>query len=160
MLDPAVRDALEATGVDYEVVDCDPDFADTTAFCERYGFAPEMSANTIVVASKKEPRQYVACVVTATTKVDVNGTVKRMLGVNKASFADAEETKAITGQMIGGVTALGLPPGLPIWVDRRVYDQEEIILGGGSRSAKVKVSPKVFDALPNAMVLDGLAVPR
>ena len=160
MLDPGVRDALDATGVPYEVVDCDPDFADTAAFCERYGYAPEMSANTIVVASKKEPKKYVACVVTATTKLDVNGTVKRMLGVNKASFADAEETKALTGQMIGGVTALGLPPDLPIWVDRRVADQDEIILGGGSRSAKIKVSPKIFDVLPNATVVDDLAMER
>ena len=58
--DPAVTAALEATGVPYEVLECDPDFADTVAFCERYGVPPERSANTIVVASKAEPRRFAA----------------------------------------------------------------------------------------------------
>ena len=29
----------------YEIVPCDPDLADTAAFCAAYGFAPEDSAN-------------------------------------------------------------------------------------------------------------------
>ena len=157
-LDPAVRAALDASGVAYEVLPCDPDFADTAAFCERYGFSPEDSANTIVVASKKEPKKFAACVVTATTRLDVNGTVRKLLGVNKASFADAEETKQLTGQMIGGVTALALPPDLRLYVDSRVMQRDEIILGGGSRSAKVKVAPAVLLKLPNVEVIEGLAM--
>src|SRR5262245_56631884 len=77
--------ALDATGVPYEVLECDPAFADTAAFCEHYGIAPSQSANTIVVASKQEPKQYVACVVLATTRLDVNGAVRRRMGVSKAS---------------------------------------------------------------------------
>src|SRR5439155_1543267 len=105
--------ALDGAGVPYELIACDPHFADTAAFCERYGYPPSRSANTIVVASKKEPRRHVACVVLATTRLDVNGVVRRRLGVSKASFASAEETAAITGMTIGGVTALALPDGLP-----------------------------------------------
>src|SRR4051794_38723261 len=40
--------ALDATGLPYQLIECDPAFADTAAFCERYGYAPERSANTIV----------------------------------------------------------------------------------------------------------------
>jgi hypothetical protein len=32
---------LDALGLPYEAMPCDPDFADTAAFCERYGIAPE-----------------------------------------------------------------------------------------------------------------------
>src|SRR5947209_15219893 len=96
--------ALDGAGVDYRLIECDPDFADTAAFCERYGYPPSRSANTIVVVSKKEPRKYVACVALATTRLDVNGVVRRRLGVSKASFASADETMALTGMTIGGVT--------------------------------------------------------
>ena len=44
---------LDALGADYDVMDCDPDLADTAAFCEAYGIAPEDSANCILVASRK-----------------------------------------------------------------------------------------------------------
>ena len=84
-----VSHALDELGVDYEVLPCDPDLADTAAFCEHYGYPPDHSANTIIVGSKTEPKQYVACVVLATTRLDVNKTVRKRLGVRKASFATA-----------------------------------------------------------------------
>lgn len=149
--------ALDATGVPYERMACDPDFADTAAFCERYGVAPQDSANTIVVVAKSDPRQYAACVVLATTKLDVNGAVRARFGVRKVSFASADETRALTGMMIGGVTALALPPDLPLWVDAAVMARPTIVLGGGSRSLKIRVTPHVFDALPGTEVVDGLA---
>ncbi|MDQ4096638.1 MAG: hypothetical protein M3144_02050 [Actinomycetota bacterium] len=150
---------MDRYGVPYEALPCDPEFADTAAFCERYGVAPEDSANTIVVVGKAEPRLYVACLVLATTKLDVNGAVRRRLGVRKASFASAEETMEVTGMMIGGVTPLALPRGVPLWVDQRVIGRPEVVLGGGSRSLKVRVSPELFGRMPNAEIVRGLAVP-
>jgi prolyl-tRNA editing enzyme YbaK/EbsC (Cys-tRNA(Pro) deacylase) len=84
---PIVEAALGAHDITYKVFECDPALADTAAFCERYGFALEQSANTIVVASKTDPAQYACCVVLATTKLDVNKTVCKLLSVRKASFA-------------------------------------------------------------------------
>jgi prolyl-tRNA editing enzyme YbaK/EbsC (Cys-tRNA(Pro) deacylase) len=156
----AVVEALERTGAEYELLDCDPDFADTAAFCERYGVALEDSANTIVVASKKEPRRYVACVVLATTRLDVNGTVRTRLGVSKASFASADETMALTGMMIGGVTPFALRADLPLWIDAAVMARPSVVVGGGSRSLKIRIPPRALAGLPNAEVVDGLARPQ
>jgi len=158
-IEAQVKTALDATGVEYELLPCDPNFADTAAFCEKYGYTPEQSVNTIVVVGKVDPRVYVACAVTAATRLDVNGAVRRRLGVKKASFASADETRELTGMMISGVTALALPEGLALWVDAAVMDQERVILGGGSRSMKVLVTPHVFDRLPNTEVVDSLANP-
>ncbi len=158
-IETAVRSALDELGLPYEALPCDPAFADTAAFCERYGVDPEDSANTIVVAGKGEPRRYAACVVLATTRLDVNGTVRRRLGVRKASFASAEETRELTGMSIGGVTPLALDTGLPVWVDERVMARDSIILGGGSRSRKIRVAPQVFERMAAADVVAGLAVP-
>jgi prolyl-tRNA editing enzyme YbaK/EbsC (Cys-tRNA(Pro) deacylase) len=160
MTDPAetsVRRQLEELGIEHEVVPCHPDLADTAAFCEAYGYAPEDSANTIVVAGKATPPVYAACVVLATTRLDVNGAVRRRLGTRKASFASADETKEMTGMLIGGVTAVGLPPDLPVWVDAAVMERERIILGGGSRSCKLLVAPDALRKIPSVEVVDQLA---
>ena len=54
-IDSTVQLQLDALGVPYEIFPCDPALADTANFCAAYGFNPEDSANTILVASKKEP---------------------------------------------------------------------------------------------------------
>jgi prolyl-tRNA editing enzyme YbaK/EbsC (Cys-tRNA(Pro) deacylase) len=119
----AFTQRLEATGIDFEVVPCDPALADTAAFCEAYGYALEDSANTIVVVGKAEPPVYAACVVLATSRLDVTKVVRKRLGTRKASFASADETKALTGMEFGGVTPVGLPDGLPLGVDARVLER-------------------------------------
>ena len=149
---------LVGLGVAYELFPCDPTLADTAAFCAAYGFAPEDSANTIVVIGKSTPPVYAACVVLATTRLDVNRIVRDRLGTRKASFASAEQTRELTGMAIGGVTVFGLPADLPILVDARVVARERIVLGGGSRSWKVLAAPAILGALPNVTVVDGLAL--
>lgn len=154
-----VRGVLAALDVASEVVPCDPALADTASFCEAYGYAPDDSANTIVVVGKVDPPRFAACVVLATTRLDVNRTVRSRLGVRKASFADAETTQRLTGMAIGGVTPIALPADLPLWVDAAVMSRERIVLGGGSRSCKVLAPPDLLLALPGAEVVEGLAVP-
>jgi len=153
------RDALEAAlaGLGpHELFACDPALADTAAFCAAYGFDLADSANTIIVVGKGTPPAYAACVVLATHRLDVNRAVKARFG-RRSSFAAPEETRELTGQEIGGVTAFGLPAGLPIWVDAAVMTRERIVLGGGSRSWKVIAPPSILLALPGVEVVDGLA---
>jgi prolyl-tRNA editing enzyme YbaK/EbsC (Cys-tRNA(Pro) deacylase) len=157
------RDRLERVlrglGATFELFPCDPALADTAQFCAAYGFALEDSANTIVVVGKADPRRYAACVLLATHRLDVNRTVRARLGTRRASFASAEETRDKTGMAIGGVTAFGLPSGLPIWIDGAVMDRERVVLGGGSRSWKVIAPPSILLNLPESEVVPGLATP-
>ncbi len=153
-----VRDHLGALAIDHEIIPCDPALADTAAFCAAYGYAPEDSANTIVVIGKSDPPKYVACIVLATTRLDVNRVVRKRLGVKKASFADPDQTRELTGMLIGGVTPFGLPDDLPIWVDARVVERPRIVLGGGSRSCKVVGPPALLTAQPMVEVVPDLAV--
>ena len=144
---------LDGLGVPYELQPIDPSFADTAAYCERYGVPLDHAANTIIVASKKEPRRYAACVVKATTRLDVNHAVRRLLETTKVSFASADETRALTGMLIGGVTVFALPADLPLYVDDKVMALEWAILGSGSRSSKVRVSPEALRRLPGVQVV-------
>lgn len=160
-IEARVRAALAASGLPYDTIEIEPEYADTAAFCARYGVALERSGNCIVVASKKPAGKYAACVLLATTRLDVNHAVRDRMGVGRASFAAPEETRILTGMEIGGVTPLALPPELPIYVDARVMTVERVVLGGGSRSLKVDVPPSIFERLPNPVeVVHGLATQR
>ena len=157
--DRAALEAALAGHAEHELFPCDPALADTAAFCAAYGFALADSANTIVVVGKGSPPVYAACVVLATHRLDVNHAVRDRLGVRKASFAAPAETRALTGHEIGGVTAFGLPAGLPLLVDAAVMARDRIVLGGGSRSWKVLAPPSILLTLPGVEVIDGLANP-
>src|SRR4029453_11878336 len=152
-----VASALANLGVPHTVMPCDPAAADTAVFCERYGIAPEDSANTILVAIKREPRRYVACVVLATTRLDVTHKLRDELGEKRPSFADAEETVATTGMLVGGVAPFGLPDTVPVLVDAAVMERPEIVLGGGGRDTKLRLAPTELRKIAAVRVVTGLA---
>jgi prolyl-tRNA editing enzyme YbaK/EbsC (Cys-tRNA(Pro) deacylase) len=160
ILHDRVREALETTGIEeQEVLACAPELADTAEFCAHYGIPATEACNAILVALKSTPRRYVACLVRADTKLDVNRKVSELTGVKRLSFASSEETAELTGMLIGGVTIPGLPPDVAIYIDQRVMEQPRIIVGGGNRSSKIRLAPAELLKLPNASVAD-VAVPR
>ena len=160
ILAPLVAETLAQRDMSYTVLECAPELADTAAFCEHYQVALEQAANTLLVASRKvEPTRYAICVVLGTTQLDVNQKVCELLGVRKASFADAETTLARTGMLIGGVTAIGVTD-TPIYIDSAVMRQPKVVMGGGNRSSKLLLDPQELLKLPGVEVIEGLARPR
>lgn len=155
--DPKVIAALDEAGLDYEVMDCDPELADTAQFCAAYGVDPAHSANTILIASRRPPGEHAVCVALATTRIDVNGLVRRRMGVRKASFAPSELTREITGMEIGGVTVPGLPDHLSVWVDSAVVETGSVVIGAGTRSAKIRMAGRDLAELDGVEVVVGLA---
>lgn len=156
---PRVKECLDRCGIAHKVFECDPAFADTALFCDHYGFAPDMTANCIIAASKTDPVKYACCVVLATSKLDVNKKVCQLLGVKKASFASADQTLQLTEMQIGGVTPFGMPD-IPIYLDAAIMANGEIVLGGGNRSTKIVLDAKELAKLPKSEVIEGLGLPR
>src|SRR5882762_4259942 len=81
---------LDRLGVPYERMPIDPDYADTGPFCEKYGVPLEQSANTIIVASKKEPVRQAAWVVEGARAREVIHEVRRLRGVSRSVLASSE----------------------------------------------------------------------
>lgn len=158
-IEATVRAAAARLSPRSRILDCDPSLADTAAFCTAYGFGLHESVNTIVVIGKSDPPLFAVCLVRADTRLDVNGAVRRRLGVRKASFASADDTMALTGMMIGGVTPLALPQDLPLWIDAAAMTPDLVVIGGGTRSIKVQLPPASLLGLPNSEVVTGLATP-
>lgn len=159
ILDGRVRESLDVNKIDYEVLECAPELADTAEFCAHYGIAATEACNAIVVVLKTNPRRYVACLVRADTRLDVNKRLRELTGVKQMSFASAEETAELTGMLIGGVSIAGLPADLPLYIDQKVMEAPRVIIGGGNRSSKARLAPQELLKLPNASVA-GIAVPR
>jgi prolyl-tRNA editing enzyme YbaK/EbsC (Cys-tRNA(Pro) deacylase) len=157
----AVRDWSGSVPADRIVyVDTEPEWADTAVFVEHYGKdLLERSANCVVVAGKRAGvTTLAACLVPSATRVDVNGVVRRQLGVRKASFAPMDTATGESGMEYGGITPLGLPDGWPVLVDAAVAGLPYVLVGSGRRRGKLLVPGEAFAELPNAVVLEGLGV--
>lgn len=157
-----VKAALDGVAASATVfaAEIDPTLADTAAFCAAYDVAPAESANCVVVAGKREGTMRVAaCVVLATTRADVNGVVRRRLGVRKASFLPMDTAVEQTGMEYGGITPLGLPANWPILVDPAVAALPFAVVGSGLRGSKLAVPGDVLASWPGAEVVDGLGRP-
>lgn len=161
LLAPTTAGALTAAGWldDVGVVEIDPDVSDTAATRERFGLDAATLANCVVVAGKREGVERIAaCVVLATTRADVNNTVKRLLDVRKASFLSMDRAVELTGMEYGGITPIGLPAEWPVFVDSRVAETDVVIIGSGVRRSKILLPGRMLGELPGATVIDGLGL--
>jgi prolyl-tRNA editing enzyme YbaK/EbsC (Cys-tRNA(Pro) deacylase) len=142
-----------------QVAEIDASLADTAQFCEAYGIALEDSANCVVIAGRRGGAvSYAACMVTATTRADVNGLVRQRLGARKASFGPVDVVTALTGMEYGGITAVGLPGDWPVLVDDLVAKNPRVVIGSGIRGSKLWLAGSLLASLPGAEVLAGLGV--
>ena len=157
---PKIRQFLENTKLEFEVIYCNPELADTNVFCKEYGVDLEDSVNVIIVKTKTGELKYAACALLATTRLDINKKIRKKLGARKVSFANIDETAKLTAMNIGGVTPLTLPYTLPLWVDSEVMQRKSIVLGGGNRSSKIKTSPMIFNYISNTEIVEGLAIKK
>ena len=155
-----VVSAMNELKITHQLIGIHEDFAETATFCEQYDFPPDHCGNTIIVAAKKPSRKYCACIVRGSERLDVNQTVKRLMGASRLSFGSAEETQDLTSMMIGGVTPFGLPAGLSIYADEKLLALDYVILGSGSRSSKIKINPAELRKVPNLNFVTGLSKDR
>jgi prolyl-tRNA editing enzyme YbaK/EbsC (Cys-tRNA(Pro) deacylase) len=142
---------------DVGVVEIDPKVADTAAFCATYGSPLTASADCVVVSGKRAGEErFAACLILATTRVDVTGVVRERLDVRAVSFAPAKTAVELTGMAYGGFTPLGLPLEWPLLIDPAIVAAPELIIGSGTRHSKVLIAGAALAALPNAEVVEGL----
>src|SRR3984957_12875991 len=161
LLAPAVEAALgKLPWADQaRVAQIDPGLADTAQFCEAYGITLEESANCVVIAGRRGgDTSYAACMVTATTRADVNGLVRQHLGARKASFGAMDVVTSLTTMEYGGITPIGLPEGWPVLVDDRVAKAPSVVIGSGIRGSKLWLPGSLLTELPGGEILAGLGV--
>jgi len=148
-----------------ELVVCaeiDPGNADTDEMTAAYEIPFELSANCVLVAGRRTGEERVAAaVVRATTRADVNGRVKTLLDVRKASFLPTDRAVAESGMEYGGITPIGLPDAWRVLLDPLVVAAGSVAcLGSGVRRSKLVLPGALLATLPGVEVVEGLALPR
>ena len=138
-----------------EVAPIDAALADTAAFCAEYDVPMAASANCVIVHGKRAGEStYAAVLVLATDRADVNGVVRKHLGVRKISFAAQDDAVDRTGMEYGGITPIGLPADWPVLVDEAVAQAGPVVIGSGIRGSKLVLDGADLAKLPTATVLD------
>lgn len=165
LLAPSTAAALAAWAqVDRAVADVgvaaiDPDLADTAALTAAYDLPLDASANCVLVAGRRTGEERIAAVVVlATTRADVNSTVKRLLDVRKASFLPTERAVAESSMEFGGITPIGLPEGWRVLVDSRVAAAGPVVVGSGVRRSKLTLPGSLLASMPGVEVVEGLGL--
>ncbi len=157
---PPVGDMIRALAPSEEecaVAAIDPSCADTAAFCARYQIDPADAANCVVVkATRAGTVWYAACLVRASDRVDVNGTLRRRLDARKVSFAPREEAVSLARMEFGGITPLGLPPAWPVFIDANAARARRLVVGSGRRDSKLVVAGSFLARIPGATIIDRL----
>ena len=103
-------------------------------------------------------KKYACCLVRGSDKVNINKTVRNLLEVSKISFATKDESEQVTGMTSGGITLVGLPESIPIFVDKKVLQMEKIILGSGNRNSKILLDTKDLLLIPNTQLIENLSM--
>ena len=91
--------------------------------------------------------------VLATTRADVNGTVRKHVDARKISFASMDDRGIADRHGVRRHHPVGLPADWPVLVDQNVVDQQRVIIGSGVRGSKLLAASEVLAALPSAEVL-------
>ena len=125
-----------------EVFECKDEFSDTQSFCDNYGYKIEDSCNAILIKSKKPEEFYSLFCVLGSSRLDVNHKAKSLMESKKVSFASKEEAEKVTNQIYGGISPLGLPSEIKIFIDKEVLLREKIFIGAGNRVSKFFLKPE------------------
>jgi len=148
---PVVADLVRVTEID-------PAVSDTAAMSDTYGIPMHMSVNCVLVAGRREGLERAAAVaVRASTRADINGAIKRMLAVRKASFVPVDRAVQDSGMEYGGITPVGLD--WQVLLDAEVgSDAEWVVIGSGVRRSKLSLPGTLLAQLPGVHVEPNLSL--
>lgn len=164
LLGPVVWEQLDAWNainpqLVAQVLACaiDPELSDTAVMSAHYAIPMEASVNCVLVAGKREGVERTAAVaVRASTRADINGAIKRMLDVRKASFAPMDRAVEESGMEYGGITPIGLPDSWRFVADSSIDHDDWVVIGSGIRASKIALPGRVLVELTGAEVIEGL----
>jgi len=137
-----------------EMFECLDEFSDTENFCNHYGFDIEDSCNAILIKAKKPEEFYAMFCLLGANRLDVNHKAKEAMGAKRVSFASRDEAELVTEQIYGGISPLGLPENIKVFIDKNVIEREKLFIGAGNRVSKFFLSPETLIKLSRAEVLD------
>jgi len=114
------------------------------------GVTPAQIAKTLCFLADGRPVLLTTC---GDKKTDTKA-LARELGARKIRFADAETVQNETGFPPGGVSPVGILPGVPLYLDRSLWDFDIVYAAAGTANSALPVSPDRLKEITGAQVID------
>lgn len=142
------------------VAQINPAVSDTAAMSDEYHIDMHLSVNCVLVAGRREGNERTAAVaVRASTRADINGAIRRILAVRKASFVPVDRAVTESSMEYGGITPIGLGTQWPLLVDQEIaLDPDWIVIGSGVRKSKIALPGALLSRLQGAHSIPGIAL--
>ncbi len=151
-----ITDLLTKNNYWYETFEHEPVFTSEEAAKTRPGYTLHQGAKAILAKIEKKNKEeaYAMFVVPGDLRLD-SKKIKLAIDVKNMRFASEEEMTKLTN----GVQRGALPPfahffQLPIYVDKRLLDNEKIVFNAGDRRFSVAMKTKDYQELVHPQVLD------
>ena len=142
------------------VIEIDPAHAAGPDFCRIYGVDPANGLNCVIVRGPGSDSATVAvCLAPVGSRLDLNGAVRRALGVKRVKMLERESATEATKMEEGAITPVGVPATWHVLLPPEVHTLDFVVVGGGKKNSKLKVPPRLLISLPNAMTVEGIAAP-
>jgi len=129
-----IKNLLDKNKISYKIFEHEP--TPTSEIASRVRGTPlERGAKALVLRSRG---RFLMCVLPGNRKIDFRK-VKKMIGSRKLSLATAEEVKNITNCVIGGVPPFGNLFNIPVYVDKRLLNNEFIDFNAGLQTISIEM---------------------
>ena len=140
---------LAAHAPDISVIELEASTATVAQAAEAHGVEPGRIAKTL---SLRVGGDVVLLVTRGDARLD-NQKFKAAFRA-KPTMLDASEVEAETGHPVGGVSPLGLPRPLRVYLDVSLRAFEEVLPAAGATNAAVRIAPERLAALTGATWVD------
>lgn len=145
----SVIDFFAARGVDLPIIDTEAPTPTVETAAATHGVEPGRIAKTL--AFRLKDGQIVLLVARGDARID-NRKFKDVFG--KGRMLPPEEVAAVTGHPVGGVCPFGLAQPLPVYLDHRLQDFDEVLPAAGSTHNAVRIRPTQIAELTGAAWVD------
>ena len=131
---------LDSLGIAYELREyaVDPDDLSAETVAAKVGLPPEQVFKTLVMRGDRNG--IAMAVVPGNSEVDAKA-LARLTGDRKLEMVPLKEVQPLTGQIRGGVTAIGQTRGYPVFVDETIELFDTVSVSAGVRGTQVVLSP-------------------
>jgi Ala-tRNA(Pro) deacylase len=151
-----IQTILKENNCEFETFEHEPVRTSEEVSRVRTGYTMDQGAKALIVRVKKPGvgKSFAMFVVQGSKKFDA-GKVKQAFGLSDLRFATEQEVTEITnGVQIGGVPPLGNLFGLPVYVDRGLFDNDRIVFNAGDRSFSIGMKTVDWQNIVNPIVGD------
>jgi Cys-tRNA(Pro)/Cys-tRNA(Cys) deacylase len=131
---------LDSLGIAYQLreYEVDPDDLSAGTVAAKVGLPPEQVFKTLVVRGDRNGVSM--AVVPGNTEVDPKA-LARLTGDRRIEMVPLKDVQPLTGQIRGGVTAIGQTRRYPVYVDETVELFDVISVSAGVRGTQILLAP-------------------